>query len=202
MFLRSTTRKKNGKEHRCWSIVENKRCAGGKVVQRHVFCLGELNDQQQAAWQKTLEIFEHGPTQSRTVALFAEDRRGEPVPDGDIVRIRLSEVPRHRPRPWGAGGLFCHGSSQLGLDPFGAERLPPSRKGTRWDLVLQTLCADRLIDPGSEGRWHRQWFEQSALADLLGEDLSWADLRKLYECHDSLLWRREKSSRAKRSGLG
>jgi hypothetical protein len=36
MFLRCKKRKKNGKEHRYWSLVENKRCAGGRVVQRHV----------------------------------------------------------------------------------------------------------------------------------------------------------------------
>ncbi len=187
MFLRSTSRKKNGKEHRYWSIVENKRCAGGKVVQRHVFYLGEINDQQQTAWQKSLEIYEHGQTQSRTVAWFAEDRVVEEVPDCDIVRIRLSELQLRRPRPWGACWLFCHAYSQLGLDQFWAQRWPPSRKGTRWDLVLQTLCAYRLIDPGSEWRLHRQWFEQSARADLLGEDLSLADRHKLYECHD-FLW--------------
>lgn len=70
MFLRSSTRKKNGKEHRYWSLVENKRCAGGKVVQRHALYLGEINDQQQAAWQKTIEIYEDGQPQARTVALF------------------------------------------------------------------------------------------------------------------------------------
>ena len=66
-------------------------------------------------------------------------------------------------------------------------RLPPSRKGTRWDLVLQTLCAYRLIDPGSEWRLHRAWFARSALADLLGADFALAECHKLYECHDLLL---------------
>src|SRR5258706_4339730 len=187
MFLRSTTRKKNGKEHRYWSIVENRRCAGGKIVQRHVIYLGEINGQQQAVWQKSVEIYEHGQAPSRTVALFEEDRVVEQVPDCDIVHIRLSELQLHRRRQWGACCWFCHVSSQLGLDQFWTQRLPPSRKGTRWDLVLQSLCAYRLIDPGSEWRLHRQWFEQSALADLLGEDLSLVDIHKLYECHDFLL---------------
>ncbi len=121
------------------------------------------------------------------MALFAEDRVLEEVPDCEIVRLRLSELPLRRPRPWGACGLFCHGYSELGLDRFWTERLLPSRKGTRWDLVLQTLCAYRLIDPGSEGRWHRQWFEHSARADWLGEDLSLADRHKLDDGHDFLL---------------
>ena len=74
MFLRSTTRIKNGKEHEYFSIVENKRVAGGRVVQRHVLYLGEINSGQEEAWRKTIEIFEEGQARPRTVALFAADR--------------------------------------------------------------------------------------------------------------------------------
>ncbi len=187
MFLRCTTRKKNGKEHCYWSIVENKRCAGGKIVQRHVLYLGEINDQQQASWQKSIEIFELGQTQPRTVALFPEDRVVE-VADTEIVRIKLADLQLRCPRQWGACWLTCLLYEELQLDGFWAERLPPSRKGTRWDLVLQTLTAYRLIDPGSEWRLHRQWFEQSAMADLLGADFAQlAESHKLYQCHDLLL---------------
>jgi len=186
MFLRSTTRKKNGKQHRYWSIVENKRCAGGKVVQRPVLYLGEINDQQEAAWQKTIDIFEQGQAVPRTVALFPAERPLQ-SDEKNIVRIKLSEMELRRPRQWGACWLFCQIYAELGLDQFWKERLPASRKGTRWDLVFQTLCAYRLIDPGSEWRLHRQWFEQSAMGDLLGEDFSLAAIHKLYECHDFIL---------------
>jgi hypothetical protein len=187
MFLRCSTRKKNGKEHRAWSIVENKRCAGNKIVQRHVLYLGEINDQQQAAWQKTIEIFEHGQIVPRTVALFPEDR-GVEIDGAHIVRVKLSELQLRHPRQWGACWLACHLYEELGLNEFWAERLPPSRKGTRWDLVLQTLCAYRLIDPGSEWRLHRQWFEHSAMGDLLGADFGQlAESHKLYDCHDLIL---------------
>src|SRR5712664_2982918 len=187
MFLRCSTRKKNGKEHRAWSIVENKRCVGNKIVQRHVLYLGEINDQQQAAWQKTIEIFEHGQIVPRTVALFPEDR-GVEIDGAHIVRVKLGELQLRHPRQWGACWLACHLYEELGLNEFWAERLPPSRKGTRWDLVLQTLCAYRLIDPGSEWRLHRQWFEHSAMGDLLGADFGQlAESHKLYECHDLLL---------------
>jgi len=187
MFLRWSTRKKNGKEHRYCSIVENKRCAGGNVVQRHVLYLGEINDQQQAAWQKTIEIFEHGQPLPRTVALFPADRAVE-VEGSHIVRVKLSELQLRHPRQWGACWLACHLYEELGLNQFWAERLPPSRKGTRWDWVLQTLCAYRLIDPGSEWRLHRHWFEHSAMSDLLGADFDQlAESHKLYECHDLIL---------------
>ncbi len=186
MFLRFTTRKKNGKEHRYYSLVENRRVSGGRVVQRPVLYLGEINDSQKESWRKTIEMFEEGQPRSRTVALFPEDRIG-PVADADIVRLRLNELSLHRPRQWGACWLASQLWEQLELDRFWAERLPPSRKGTRWDWVLQILVFYRLIEPGSEWRLYRHWFEHSALADLLGVDLELADIHKLYECHDRLL---------------
>jgi len=187
MFLRCSTRKKNGKEHRYWSLVENKRCAGNRIVQRHVLYLGEINDQQQAAWEKTVEIFEQGQAQPRTVALFPE-ACAPGIQDQHVVRVRLAEMQLRRPRQWGACWLACQLYRELELDQFWARRLPPSRKGTRWDLVLQTLCTYRLLDPGSEWRLHRQWFEGSAMGDLLGADFGQlAESHKLYECHDLLL---------------
>jgi len=186
MFLRYTSRKKNGKEHRYYSLVENRRVAGGRVVQRHALYLGEINDSQQEAWRKTIEIFEEGQTRQRTVALFPEDRCGD-IADPDIVRIRLRQLSLHRPRQWGAGWLAAQLWAQVGLNAFWAARLPVSRKGTRWDQVLQILVSYRLLDPGSEWRLYRHWFEHSAMADLLGTDLSVADIHKLYECHEHLL---------------
>jgi transposase len=186
MFLRYTTRKKNGKEHRYYSLVENRRVGGGRVVQRPALYLGEINDSQQEAWRKTVEVFEAGRTLPHTVALFPDDRPG-PVADPDIVRIRLSQLSLHRPRQWGACWLAGQLWDQLGLNEFWAARLPPSRKGTRWDWVLQILVTYRLLDPGSEWRLYRHWFEHSAMADLLGADWAVADLHKLYECHERLL---------------
>src|ERR1022692_1634302 len=186
MFLRYTTRKKNGKDHRYYSLVENRRLAGGRIVQRHALYLGEINDRQQEAWRKTIEIFEEGQSRPRTVALFPADRIGA-VTDPDIVRIRLSQLSLHRPRQWGGCWLAAQLWEQLGLDHFWAERLPPSRKGTRWDWVLRILVTYRLLDPGSEWRLYRHWFEHSAMADLLGADLELAEIHKLYECHDRLV---------------
>src|ERR1022692_4546120 len=186
MFLRYTTRKKNGKDHRYYSLVENRRLAGGRIVQRHALYLGEINDRQQEAWRKTIEIFEEGQSRPRTVALFPADRIGA-VTDPDIVRIRLSQLSLHRPRQWGACWLTGQLWKQVGLDHFWAERLPPSRKGTRWDWVLRILVTYRLLDPGSEWRLYRHWFEHSAMADLLGADLELAEIHKLYECHDRLV---------------
>jgi len=187
MFLRSKIRKKDGKSHRYWSVVENRRVGGGRVVQRHVLYLGEINDTQELAWRRSIEVIEAGAARPRALSLFPEDRGEELVSDASIVRVRLSQVRLCRPRQWGACWLALMLWRELGLDGFWAERLGPSRKGTRWDQVLFVLVAYRLLAPGSEWRLHREWFERSALADLLGEDAGLAESHKLYRCHDRLL---------------
>jgi len=187
MFLRSTTRKKNGKQHRYFSIVENKRLVDGRVVQRHVLYLGEINSSQELAWRKSIEVFEEGKDKPSTLALFPEDRCEAEICDESMVRVRLSELRLCRPRQWGACWLVVKLWRELELDRFWGERLGLSRKGTRWDEVLLVLVAYRLIAPGSEWRLHRQWFGQSALGDLLSADSALADPHKLYGCHDLLL---------------
>jgi len=186
MFLRCYPRHKDGKTHRYWSLVETRRVSGRRVVQRPVLYLGEINDSQQAAWRRTIEVFEDGAVQPRPLALFPDDRSPE-VPDDAVVHIRLRDLTVRRPREWGACWLACHLYAQLGLDAFWADCLPASRKGTRWDLILQALTAYRLIDPGSEWRLHRQWFAASALPDLLGVGFELAEIHKLYRCLDKLL---------------
>ena len=187
MFLRAKTRKKDGKEHRTWSVVENRRVAGGRVVQRHVLYLGEINSSQELAWRKSIEVMEDGEAAPRTYALFPEDRCAGLLPDESIVRLRLKSMRLCRPRQWGACWLALTLWQTLDLDVFWAERLPPSRKGTRWDLVLFVLAAYRLIAPGSEWRLHREWYGRTALSDLLGADETLADPHVLYGCHDRLL---------------
>jgi len=186
MFLRASKRFKDGKEHRYWSIVENRRCSGNRVVQRQVLYLGEINDQQQAAWCKTIEVVQEGERKPRQVAIFPQDRQ---VPElgCEVVHVKLNELQLKRPRQWGACWLACALWDQLRLDDFWSPRLGTSRQGTHWLQVFKTLVVYRLIDPGSEWRLHRQWFEESAMADLLGEDFALVQKDKLYRCLDRLL---------------
>jgi transposase len=187
MFLRSTIRRKDGKEHRYWSVVENRRVSGGRVVQKHVLYLGEINSSQELAWRKTIEVLDEERARPRSLALFPEDRCEGVLPDASIVRLKLSALRLFRPRQWGACWLALSLWEELGLDRFWTERLPPGRKGTRWDQVLVVLVAYRLLAPGSEWRLYREWFERTALADLLGADFGLAEIHKLYRCHDRLL---------------
>src|ERR1700720_2382090 len=70
MFLRCKVRRKDGKQHRYWSVVENTRVGGGRVVQRHVLYLGEINDAQELAWRRSIAVLEDGAAQPRTLSLF------------------------------------------------------------------------------------------------------------------------------------
>ena len=191
MFLRATIRKKDGKEHRYWSVVENRRVAGGRIVQRHVLYLGEINSSQELAWRRSIEVLDENARGPRTLALFPEDRCEGLAPDASIVRLRLSQLSVRRPRQWGACWLALQLWQELGLEEFWAERLSPSRKGTRWDQVLFVLTVYRLLAPGSEWRLHREWFGRTALADLLGGDERLADPHTLYACHDLVLGHKE-----------
>jgi transposase len=157
------------------------------VVQRPLLYLGEINDSQELAWRKSIAVLEEGATAPRSLSLFPEDRCEGVLPDASIVRLKLNELRLHRPRQWGGCWLALNLWRELALDRFWAERLGPSRKGTRWHQVLLLLATYRLLTPGSEWPLHRQWFERSAMADLLGEDAGLAEIHKLYRCHDRLL---------------
>ena len=190
MFLRCSTRRKDGKEHFYWSVVENRRLAEGRVVQRHVLYLGELNGRQEESWRKTVDLFGMDDDAPRQVALFPEEHAPFDAAAADavpVVRIKLAQMSLRRPRQWGACWLGCELWRQLGLDVFWRELLPRGRQGARWDWVLQTLVLYRLIDPGAEWRLHRHWFDHSAVADLLGGDFSLAEIHRLYQCHDKLV---------------
>jgi hypothetical protein len=189
MFLRCSKRRKDGKEHLYWSVVENRRLPDQRVVQRHVLYLGELNGVQESSWRKTVELFGQDEDAPRQVALFPEEHAPAHVgvEEFPIVRVRLSQLALRRPRQWGACWLGCQLWEQLGLGEFWRGKLTPGREGTRWDQVLQTLVLYRLIDPGSEWRLHRHWFEHTAIADLLGGDFALAEIHRLYGCHDKLV---------------
>ena len=185
-FLHCHRRFKNGKDHCYWSIAEKVRTRRG-WVQRHLLYLGEINDSQKTAWTKVTEVFDASQQQTRELALYPADR-AVPEHAADYgVQVRLDEFELRRPRQWGACWVGCRLWDQLTLDEFWRERLPDSREGTCWRHVLETLTVYRLIDPGSEWRLHRQWFANSAMADLLAEDFGLAQKDHLYRCLDKVL---------------
>jgi transposase len=132
MFLRSTQRKKNDRIHRYFSVVENRRLPGSRTVPRTVLYLGEINDQQQAAWRKTLEVFDEDENDFRTMSLFPDDRE-VPADVLDSIQVKLSGLELRRPRTFGACWLGCEFWQQLGLDEFWQQRLPEAREAVSWE---------------------------------------------------------------------
>jgi len=188
MFLRAKVRKKDGKQHRYFSVVENRRVAQNHTVQRTVLYLGEINDSQEATWRKTLQVFDETHQQYTTLSLFPEDRE-IPAASSDSIQVRLSEMELRRPRAFGNCWLGCELWRQLRLEKFWEEKLAEKvqRETVSWAKVLQLLVVNRLIDPGSEFRVHRQWFDQSAMAELMQTDFAVAEKDRLYRCLDRLL---------------
>ena len=186
MFLRSTNRKKDGKSHRYYSVVENQRVAGDKTVQRTVLYLGEINDSQQTAWRRTLEVFDEEQQQTRNLSLFPDDRE-VPADTIDSLQVNLAGLELRRPRPFGNCWLASELWRQLGLTEFWRERLPAGREDVSWEKVLRLLVVNRLLEPGSEFRVHRHWFVESAMDELLEADFSVAGKDRLYRCLDRIV---------------
>ena len=185
MYLRAKKRIKDGKEHRYWSIVESCRNLDGRVVQRQVLYLGEINDSQKTAWCRTIEVLQVDSS-AKQMALFPADRPA-PELECEVVQVKLNELRLHHPRQWGACWLALTLWEQLELDRFWHDRLPASRQGTKWLEVLKTQVCYQLIDPGSEWRLHRHWYTHSAMRDLLGSPVRVLSDDTLYRCLDKLL---------------
>lgn len=186
MFLKTHRRLKHGKTHCYYSIAENQRTTRG-IVQRQVLYLGEINDSQREAWLRAISVFDEDTGSERQLALFPATT---PLPThaaGHGIHVRLDAMELHRPRQWGACWLATQLWSQLQLDSFWQPLLGTSREGTDWTKILQVLTTYRLLDPGSEWRLHRDWFQNTALADLLDGDAALAAKDTLYRCHDLLL---------------
>ena len=184
MFLRATTRRKDGKLHYYWSLVENVR-VGRRVFQRRALYLGELNDSQQKEWQHAVEAFDEKGN-VRQLKLFPEDRAPEDG-DGQVVRIRMDSLVVKNMRNWGEVWLGTELWDKLGLDGFWASRLPASRKGTDWLALMKAIVMYRLTDPGSELAMHANWLANTAVEELVGTG-ALTGLSTLYNCLDRVMW--------------
>jgi transposase len=188
VFLRAKVRNKDGKPHRYFSVVENRRVGRKKTAQRTVLYLGEINDRQESAWRNTLEVFDESRQQYATLRLFPEDRE-LPAETANTVQVKLSEMELRRPRTFGSCWLACELWRQLELQEFWQEKLSSEvqRETVPWEKVLRLLVVNRLLEPGSEFRLHRHWFDQSAMAELLEGDFAVAAKDRLYRCLDRIV---------------
>jgi hypothetical protein len=190
LFLRRHERHKSGKDHVYWSIVENQRTSAGKIFQRQVYYLGELTEAQLQAWESVVAEIDPAPPATAELNLAPTISTPKSAPTRR-PQVHFSEFSLHHPRQWGACWIADRLWHDLRCEEFWSPRLPVGREGTQWRHILRTLVTYRLIDPGSEWRLHREWFAQSAMADILGEDQSLAAKDNLYRCLDKLLPHKE-----------
>src|SRR5262249_53340840 len=152
MFLRYTNRKKDGKEHRYYSVVENRRLSTGEMAQRTVLYLGEINDSQQAAWLKTLDVFDEEEQRNRELSLFPDDRE---IPEEavDSLQVKLSGLELRRPRAFGNCWLACQLWRGLGLGAFWQPVITPGRAARICGRALQCPVAQRRYEPCRQVAW-------------------------------------------------
>jgi transposase len=185
MFLRSYKRKKNGKWHEYFSVVENRRVTSDTTVQRTVLYLGEITSSQEAGWRKTLEVFDVDSGRHEQKLLFA-DHAVISESEVDSIKVKLSQMQLCRPRAYGNCWLACRLWQELGLDEFWQKRIDDSNSDIEWSKVLKLLAVNCLIDPASEFYIHRQWFDRSAMDELLNADYRIAAKDRLYRCLDRI----------------
>ena len=187
MFLKRRVRHKDGKDHIYYSVCESLRVHSGRVIQRQVLHLGELNTTQIESWQRTLEVIDgddHGRRLQRR--LFADREGAAPAAD-DVIELRLSSLRVREPRRFGDCWAGCRLWQELGLDAFWQRRLENDCGEVPWAKVLELLAVNRLLDPRSELFVHEKWFPQTAMDVLLDCDFAVAHKDRLYRCLDRIV---------------
>ena len=168
MFLRKTSRFKDGKVHDYWSVAENSR-AGRRVVQRQLLYLGEIDEDRQNAWLNAISELDERKEVAERDYLIPPPPPEPPRETKNPVRIRLSQMKVENIREWGACWLGLYLWDLVGLDGFWTDKLPRSSHGTDWLAIFKAIVLYRLTSPGSEWRMHRDWYDDTAVRDLLGE---------------------------------
>lgn len=192
MYLRHTTRRKNGKTHVYWSLVRTVR-RGREVVQETVATLGELDAQGRA---KARALAEHFGARRRQRGLFEEPGPSEPVPVA-LDRIRLE-----RAREFGGAWLGWTLWRALRYDELLERLLPRGREDVSWPLMIAILVIARLCEPSSELYVAEAWYRRSALEDLLGVETEKVNDDRLYRALDRLLPLKGEMERHIRERLG
>lgn len=192
MYLRHSTRKKDGKAHTYWRLV---RCVrrGGKVVQETVTQLGEL-DAEGRARARLLARRITGRGDQRE--LFEEEVSAETVP------IRVDQVRIERSRRFGEIYLAWTLWRGLELEKRLGELLPPGREAVPWATMVAILVMARLCEPSSELAVAERWYAATALDDILGVPEGRVNDDRLYRALDRLLPHKEALETHLRSKLG
>ncbi len=199
MFLRSHGRKKDGKDHTYWSLVETV-CTPDGPRQKTLCYLGELNSSAQARWLTAVEVFnEQGETQQ--LKLFPS--HVEPPPDGpQVARVLLNKVRLERTRQFGACFVGLEIWKRLELDRFFEQAVDNEPADVPWSRIAALLAVNRLCAPGSELAIEQRWYPSTALDDLLQIEEGKINDTRLYRCLDRILPHKTKLERHLKNRYG
>lgn len=184
MYLRHTTRRKDGKTHVYWQLVRSVR-HGRKVVQETVAQLGELDAQGRAKATQLARLISGREQENAQASLF------ESSAPSAAVKVRLDAIRLERSRAFGAVWLSLRLWQALKLDALLGALLPPGREAVAWSQVIAILAIARLCEPCSELHVAEQWYRTTALEDLLGIAPEQLYDERLYRALDRLLPHKE-----------
>jgi len=187
MFLKRLERKKNGKQHTYWALVESVRKAGGS---RHevVAYLGELKKDEQSGWAQLGRCLDH--KERPQPSLFDPPDPKDPG-DDEPVRVKLKDIRLDRLRDFGDVWLAWGLWRLLGLDERLSRHMPAGEEEVSWPAVAAILTIGRFCEPSSELHIADTWYRRTALDDLLGVTAEQVYTRRLYEGLDRLLPHKE-----------
>ena len=177
MYLRHTTRRKDGKVHRYWQLVRSVR-VGRKIVQQTVAHLGELDAQGRARAQALARTITGDRAQPD---LFVADDADEAIP------VRLKRIRLERGRMFGDVWLGWTLWRALKLDEVLARLLPEGREAVPWATMAAVLVLARLCEPSSELHIAETWYRGTALEDLLALPAPLVNDDRLYRALDRLV---------------
>ena len=177
MYLRHTTRKKDGKVHRYWSLVRSVR-VGRRVIQQTVAHLGELDERGRIEARK---LARHLIGVPEDAALFDDGSREVAVP------VRLKGIRIERSRQFGDVYLALALWRGMGLEDLCAQLLAPGQERIAWAKMAAVLVAARFCEPSSELHIAEDWYRRTALSDLLQLGDEEVNKDRLYRGLDHLL---------------
>jgi transposase len=182
VYLRHTSRHKDGKNHVYWQLVRSVR-RNGKVRQEIVAYLGELDAAGRAKAQALARRITGRGDQRELV---------EAAPPGPTsAEGRLDQLRVERDRSCGGVWLGWVLWQALGLDRVCRDLLPRGRQGTQWAHLVAVLVIARLCAPSSELQIAEDWFRRTALEDIIGIAASTLYDEQLYRALDKLLPHKE-----------
>jgi transposase len=184
MFLRRYPRRKNGKTHSYWALVESYRTGRGSR-QRVVAYLGELKRGEQSGWAQLGRKLSGRKRPQRS--LFDPPHYDDPSDKEEPVLVRLKDVALERLRDFGDVWMALGVWRLLGLDTLLERLIPSGREEVPWATVAAILCIARFCEPSSELHIEETWYRRTALDDLLGVPAEKVYTDRLYTAMDALL---------------